>query len=191
MTLRRTAIAAFIIIAVAAAICWRWAGTRSAPAARSICGSAAATARRPARCSPTGTAPATSSTGCCSTRRCGWSRGAGRWSGASCRRWSIEASWEMIENTPMVIDRYRETTAALGYIGDSVLNSMSDITMMASGFLARAQAAASGRSVLLASRAWSWCRWRDPRQPDAQRLDAAGAQPRGSGLAGAVIRDSG
>ena len=47
----------------------------------------------------------------------------------------IEASWEVIENTPMVIDRYRATTAALGYSGDSVLNSMSDIAMMALGFL--------------------------------------------------------
>ena len=36
----------------------------------------------------------------------------------------------------MVIDRYRETTAALGYTGDSVLNSMSDIAMMSLGFLA-------------------------------------------------------
>lgn len=48
---------------------------------------------------------------------------------------AIEASWEVIENTPMVIDRYRATTAALGYTGDSVLNSLSDISMMALGFL--------------------------------------------------------
>ena len=48
----------------------------------------------------------------------------------------IEAGWEVIENTPIVIDRYRATTAALGYSGDSVLNSMSDILMMALGFLA-------------------------------------------------------
>ncbi len=48
---------------------------------------------------------------------------------------AIEASWEVIENTPMVIDRYRATTAALGYTGDSVLNSLSDIAMMALGFL--------------------------------------------------------
>ena len=41
----------------------------------------------------------------------------------------------MIENTPMVIDRYRATTAALGYTGDSVINSLSDIVMMALGFL--------------------------------------------------------
>ena len=29
----------------------------------------------------------------------------------------IEAAWEMLENTPLVIDRYREATIALGYIG--------------------------------------------------------------------------
>jgi len=48
----------------------------------------------------------------------------------------IEATWEVIENTPLVIDRYRATTAALGYTGDSVINSLSDIAMMALGFLA-------------------------------------------------------
>ena len=48
----------------------------------------------------------------------------------------IEAAWEIAENTPMVIDRYREATAALGYTGDSILNSLSDITTMAIGFLA-------------------------------------------------------
>ena len=48
----------------------------------------------------------------------------------------IEAAWEVAENTPMVIDRYRATTAALGYTGDSVINSLSDIMMMALGFLA-------------------------------------------------------
>ncbi len=46
----------------------------------------------------------------------------------------VEASWEIVENTPMVIDRYRTATAALGYNGDSVLNSVSDILMMAVGF---------------------------------------------------------
>jgi hypothetical protein len=48
----------------------------------------------------------------------------------------VEASWEIVENTPMVIDRYRTATAALGYAGDSVVNSLSDIAMMAIGFLA-------------------------------------------------------
>lgn len=48
----------------------------------------------------------------------------------------IECAWEIAENTQAVIDRYREATAALGYNGDSVLNSVSDIAMMALGFLA-------------------------------------------------------
>ena len=48
---------------------------------------------------------------------------------------ALEASWEVIENTPMVIDRYRATTAALGYTGDSIVNSLSDVLMMALGFL--------------------------------------------------------
>ena len=48
----------------------------------------------------------------------------------------IESAWEIIENTPMIIDRYREATIALGYTGDSILNSASDIAMMALGFLA-------------------------------------------------------
>jgi hypothetical protein len=46
----------------------------------------------------------------------------------------IETSWEVTENTPWIIDRYRTATAALGYSGDSVLNSVSDIAMMAVGF---------------------------------------------------------
>lgn len=48
----------------------------------------------------------------------------------------IEAAWEVAENTPMIIDRYREATVALGYTGDSLLNSLSDIAMMGVGFLA-------------------------------------------------------
>ena len=48
----------------------------------------------------------------------------------------VESAWEVTENTPFVIDRYRETTAALGYTGDSVINSLSDILMMCVGFLA-------------------------------------------------------
>ena len=48
---------------------------------------------------------------------------------------AVETTWELIENTPLVIDRYRATTAALGYTGDSVINSVSDILMMCLGFL--------------------------------------------------------
>jgi hypothetical protein len=48
----------------------------------------------------------------------------------------VECSWEVVENTPLVIDRYRSATAALGYSGDSILNSVSDMLMMCVGFLA-------------------------------------------------------
>src|SRR5256885_7725317 len=47
----------------------------------------------------------------------------------------IEAAWEVAENSPFVIDRYRSATTAIGYSGDSVINSMSDILMMCVGFL--------------------------------------------------------
>ena len=46
----------------------------------------------------------------------------------------LEAGWEILENSPLIINRYREATIALGYVGDSVLNSCSDIVMMALGF---------------------------------------------------------
>jgi hypothetical protein len=95
----------------------------------------------------------------------------------------IEASWEVIENTPMVIDRYRTGTAALGYSGDSVLNSVSDILMMVAGFLVArklpwwgvgpARLGAGGDPAAGHSR-----------QPHAQRVDASGSGPEDRGLAG-------
>jgi hypothetical protein len=48
---------------------------------------------------------------------------------------ALEAGWEVLENSPLIIDRYRSVTIAQGYIGDSVLNSVSDIVMAACGFL--------------------------------------------------------
>jgi hypothetical protein len=48
---------------------------------------------------------------------------------------SLEALWEVVENSEFVIRRYREETAALGYQGDTVVNSLSDIVLCGLGFV--------------------------------------------------------
>jgi hypothetical protein len=53
---------------------------------------------------------------------------------------AVESAWEILENSPIIIDRYRTATIALGYSGDSIVNSMSDIGMMTAGFLFAARA---------------------------------------------------
>jgi hypothetical protein len=47
----------------------------------------------------------------------------------------LEGAWEMLENSPIIINRYREVTISLGYVGDSVLNSLSDVCFAGLGFL--------------------------------------------------------
>ena len=46
----------------------------------------------------------------------------------------VECGWELLENSSFVIERYRNTTAAVGYIGDSVFNSLADVVSCGFGF---------------------------------------------------------
>ena len=47
----------------------------------------------------------------------------------------LEAAWEVFENTKFVIDKYRTETAALGYTGDTIVNSLGDLACALVGFL--------------------------------------------------------
>ncbi len=60
-----------------------------------------------------------------------------RWSLMFCLAMAIitESGWEILENSPIIINRYRNATIALGYTGDSVINSVSDVICCTLGFL--------------------------------------------------------
>jgi len=47
----------------------------------------------------------------------------------------VEGGWEILENSPIIIERYRAVTISWGYEGDSILNSLADIGWMVAGFL--------------------------------------------------------
>jgi len=51
----------------------------------------------------------------------------------------LESAWEVFENTSFVINKYRTETAALGYQGDTVVNSLGDVTCALVGFLVARQ----------------------------------------------------
>nr|WP_255712902.1 DUF2585 family protein [Rhodopirellula sp. JC740] len=47
----------------------------------------------------------------------------------------LEVGWEILENSPLIIQRYRESTMAVGYTGDSIANSITDVVACALGFM--------------------------------------------------------
>jgi hypothetical protein len=47
----------------------------------------------------------------------------------------LEAGWEIIENSPLIMDRYRQSALAQGYFGDSVINFVSDTLAAVLGFV--------------------------------------------------------
>lgn len=47
----------------------------------------------------------------------------------------IETGWEILENSPIIINRYRAGTISIGYEGDTIANSLSDVVMAVLGFL--------------------------------------------------------
>jgi len=57
-----------------------------------------------------------------------------RWRWALVLAVVVEAAWEILENTPMVIERYRAATASLGYTGDTIANSTADLLAAIVGF---------------------------------------------------------
>src|ERR1043165_2624652 len=61
---------------------------------------------------------------------------------------TLEAAWEVFENTQFVIDRYRAETAALGYTGDTIVNSFGDVTCALIGFLVARRLGAPGSVIV-------------------------------------------
>ena len=58
----------------------------------------------------------------------------------------LEVGWEVLENSPWVIERYRQQTASLDYTGDSIVNSLGDVVSMIVGFVFASQGFVEGRA---------------------------------------------
>ncbi len=102
---------------------------------------------------------------------------------------ALEAAWEVFENTPFVINRYRAATIALDYYGDSVLNSMSDIAAMMFGFwLARRLPVWATLTLVVVLEVFVGRD--DSRQPHAQHPHAALSGRGGAAVAAGAMRRS-
>ena len=99
----------------------------------------------------------------------------------------LEVGWEVLENTPFIIERYRQQALAQGYVGDSILNSLSDTCLRHHRLLAGA-AVAGARQHRAGGGAGSVRRRHDPRQPDPQHHPAHSSGAGDLGLAGGRVR---
>ncbi|QDT15455.1 hypothetical protein CA12_15400 [Alienimonas californiensis] len=61
---------------------------------------------------------------------------------------AVETGWEILENSPPVIARYRTNTAALGYSGDTIVNSLGDLAACLTGFLLASRIGAKASAVV-------------------------------------------
>jgi hypothetical protein len=99
----------------------------------------------------------------------------------------FEVGWELVENTDRVIMAYRESTIALNYHGDSIANSVSDVVTFVLGYGIAMRV--TGVDLRVRVRGYrDGAHPHDPRQPSAERPDAAAPYRRHQGVADGQLR---